>query len=78
MRNYSRATVAQTESFRSKNYSVALEWARTEQKSAPANVSYTVGKEGDDTIVTKHEGFSGGQPPYQPLVHNSEVVNAEE
>jgi hypothetical protein len=69
MRNFSSATVAQTEAFRATNYDVALEWARTEQKAAPENVSYTIDKNGEDTVVTKHEGFNGGVPPYQPIVH---------
>lgn len=71
MRNYSNATVAQTEAFRAKNHNVALEWARTEQKAAAENVSYTIDKDGEDTVVTKHEGFNGGVPPYQPIVHKS-------
>ena len=72
MRNYSKATVAQTEAFRAHNYDVALEWARTEQKAAPSHVAYTVDITGEngETIVTKHEGFNGGVPPYQPIVHN--------
>ena len=71
MRNYSEATVAQTEAFRNKSYDAALAWAKVEQKSAPDNVSYTINKDNEtgDTIVTKHEGTNGGVPPYQPIVH---------
>lgn len=77
MRNYSEAVIAETEAFRSKNYSVAVEWARSEQKGAPNNVSYTVATDSGsgDTIVSKHEGFLGGVPPYQPLVHNSKPIS---
>ena len=48
MRNYSKATVAQTEAFRAHNYDVALEWARTEQKAAPSHVAYTVDITGEN------------------------------
>jgi hypothetical protein len=75
MRNYSEATVAQTQAFKG-SYSVALAWARTEQGAAPSNVSYTIdGDENGEAVVTKHEGFNGGQPPYQPLVHKKTPVS---
>lgn len=69
MRNFSSANVAQSEAFRHDNYDVALEWARTEQKSAPDNVAYTIDHNGDGGIVTKHEGTNGGVPPYQPIIY---------
>ena len=75
MRNYSESTVAQTEAFRG-SYNVALAWARTEQAVAPANVSYTIdGDEDGEGIVTKYEGYNGGQPPYQPLIHSKDPVS---
>ena len=75
MRNYSEATVASTEAFRA-SYGIALAWAKTEQGAAPDNVSYTIdGDEQGEGIVTKHEGFNGGQPPFQPIVHSKEPVS---
>jgi hypothetical protein len=75
MRNFSEATVASTKVFTA-SYGVALAWARSEQAGAPDNVSYTIdGDEGGEGVVTKHEGFNGGQPVYQPIVHSKEPIS---
>jgi hypothetical protein len=69
MRNYSQASVTSKEVFRNPSYDVALAWARTEQKVAPANVSYTIDKdEKEGGIVSKNEGWLGGNPPTQPII----------
>jgi len=70
MRNFSEATVASTVVFRNPSYEVALEWARTEQKGALQNTSFTIAhdSETNEGIVTRHDGYNGGNPPRQPII----------
>jgi hypothetical protein len=68
MRNFKQSSVAKTEAFTG-SYAVGLNYARAQQKSAPANISYTIEGEELNAKVYKHEGFLGGQPPYQEIVH---------
>jgi hypothetical protein len=68
MRNYSEATVASTVVFRS-SYAVALAWARSEQKAALPNTSFTIdGDENGEGVITRHDGYNGGNPPHQPII----------
>jgi hypothetical protein len=69
MRNYSQASVTSTEVFNSPSYDIALAWARTEQKAAPSNVSYTIEDDGNGGgTITRHDGWLGGNPPQQPII----------
>lgn len=70
MRNFKQGSVVTTEAYKGQ-YETALATARTKQKNAPENVSYTIEGKGSATIVNKHEGFLGGQPPYQEIVHKA-------
>lgn len=70
MRNFSKATVATTTVYEGQ-YETALATARSKQSKAPNNVSYTIEGEGKETKVHEHTGYSGGQPPYQQIVHSA-------
>lgn len=68
MRNFKVNDTVTTQAYKGQ-YETALATARTEQRKAPHNVSYTLEGEGANTVVNKHEVYGGGNPPYQPIVH---------
>jgi len=71
MRNFSSHSTVTTEAFRGP-YQNVLAKARTAQKKAPVNVGYTIdGDESGEGVVTKHEVWGGGTPPYQEIIHSA-------